>query len=330
MNTAKRCFGYLVESHCADEKKKRGTTMKTIVGLYRQPDDATEAMNVLVEAGFSPSSVRILRSVEAVWHHLGCTPGKIIATDFAIGIILGIAVYSLFGVLVAVGEVTLGFERATALGALLIFVLAGVLVGGLLGVFFGVGHLEQESRLYIMGIRRGGVLVLVRTADEHAAHAMDMLRQTDAEGVKICWRTSDRAARHDLPQLSDRLSTWVRWTARGVGTALLALVLAFFIGESLAGESAPNPLTLSLTENFLLLAMLVTLVGIVVAWRWEIFGGVLIVGSALLFAAINAIVSGYWRFGVFEPLFIAVGLLFLWIGWRTARIEIDQSTVASA
>lgn len=295
--------------------------MKTIVGLYERPAGAEKAISVLEQAGFAPASVRVLHSVKAIWQHLGCTSGKLIAMNFALGAALGIALYGFFGVLVAVGEDTLGMEHTTAIAALLIFMLAGVFVGGLLGVFFGLGSQEQETRLYTAGIRRGGALVVVRTADEHATRALEILRQTDAEGVKICWRTSDRPRYHGLLPPKDRLSLWTRRVARGLGTALFLLVLLFFIGESLSSGVAPDPLTLGLTEIFLLLALLVTLIGVVVAWRWQIIGGLLIVGSALQFAAIDAIASGNWRFGVLEPLFLAVGLLFLWDGWRTIGVK---------
>ncbi len=193
--------------------------MKTIVGLYMRKEEATRAVGVLENAGFSPARCA-LRSAGAIWQHLGCTPGRVLVTDFAICAVLGIALYSLLGVIVAVGEEALGFERTTAMGALSIFALAGVFVGGLLGFFFGLGKLEQESRLYLAGIGRGGVLLVVRTADEHAERAMDVLHQTDAEGVKICWRTSDHPASHGLLPPKDRLSQWSLWLARGLGLAL--------------------------------------------------------------------------------------------------------------
>ncbi len=60
------------------------------------------------------------------------------------------------------------------------------------------------------------------------------------------------------------------------------------------------------------------LAGVVVAWRWEAIGGMLIVGSVLLFEGINALGSGYWQFGVFDTLFLLVGLLFLLDWWHTA------------
>lgn len=220
--------------------------MKTIVGLYTQPEGATEAMQTLESVGFSKSSVRVLRSVQAIWQHLGCTPRRIMRKDFVMGAALGIAAYSLFGVLVAVGQVTMGFERVAAIGGLLIYIVIGGFVGGMLGLFFGMGDAEQETRLYTSGIRRGGVLVVVRTADEHAQRALDVLRQTEAQGVKICWRTSDHPEYHGLPRPKDRFFAWVRWGARVLGLALLVIVIMFLIGEGIMGGDMPDLLTILL------------------------------------------------------------------------------------
>lgn len=180
--------------------------MKTVVGLYMREGDAAKAFETLESAGFSPASIRMLRSVYAIWKHLGCTPRKILMKGLALGAVLGIAIYALFGTIVAFGEETFGFGYSTVIGSLLIFVVAGALVGGVLGFFFCLGQQEQESRLYTMGISRGGVLLVVRTADEHAVRAIDVMRQTEAEGVKICWRTSDRQESPGVYDPPNRLS----------------------------------------------------------------------------------------------------------------------------
>jgi hypothetical protein len=300
--------------------------VKTIVGLYGQANEATKAVQTLENTGFSASSVRVLRSVSAMWQHLGCTPGRVMAKDFVLGAAFGIAGYSLFGVLVAVGEVTLGFESAVAIEALLVFVLLGAFVGGMLGVFFGLGDIEQEARLFSAGIRGGGVLVVVRTSDEHAQRALEVLGQTGAKGTKICRCTSDQPERHHPPLAKDRLTGQVRWAARGLGLALILIVLVFFVGEGIIGGDMPDLLTMGLAEDFMLLALLMALAGIVVGWYWEGVGGILIVGSLLLFESINAMATGYWRIGVLDPWFLLAGLLFLWSWWRTAGSMSDYPT----
>lgn len=166
--------------------------MKTIVGLYVQPDGADNAVKALETAGFAESSIQTVRSVAAMWQNVGCTPGKLLLMDTAVGAALGIGLYAIFGALAAFAQLSLGFEGATALAAFLLAGAAGAAVGGGLGLIFGLGIMEQEGRLFTAGIRAGGVLVVVRTSDEHAARALDLLRQTGGEGVRICKRSSDR------------------------------------------------------------------------------------------------------------------------------------------
>jgi hypothetical protein len=69
-----------------------------------------------------------------------------------------------------------------------------------------------------------------------------------------------------------------------------------------------------------------TLLGIVVAWRWEGIGGLLIVGSVLSFESIEAMGTGHWQFDVVHMLFMLVGVLFLWDWWRTAGRDLDRHT----
>ncbi len=293
--------------------------MKKVIGFFEEPAAAEEAAATLQAVGFSPLSIARLQSVRALWQQIGCTPGQIILKDFSIGAALGLALYALTGVIVTIGSAVAGVASPPALGAGLLFALVGIFVGGGLGLAYGFGDAEEESRLYRRGIRRGGVVVLVKTADEHAEHAMTVLRQAQAEGVKIC--THGAVERMQLATVhlpENRFTATLRWTARLLGLTMLLLVLAFFIGEGLAAGIMPDPRTMSLSEDALLLALGMTLVGIIVAWRWEAIGAILIIGSTLLFETVNALASGYWRFGLLEPFFYLVGLLFLWHWWRTS------------
>jgi len=299
--------------------------MKKAIALFAEPAAASAAAKTLQAAGFSPLSIAQLHSVQALWRQVGCTPGRIIMKDFGLGAALGIALYALIGVMVAVGESVAGFDAPIALGAGLIFALMGIFVGGILGLVFGFGDVEQESRLYLRGIRRGGVVLLVETADEHATRAMNVLRQTNAEGVKLCARGAiDRYRLTAVHAPESRFTVALRWVARLSGLAMLLLVLAFFLGEGVFGGDLPDLRTMSLDENALMLALVMTLVGLVVAWRWEGIGALLIIGSTLLFETINAIAGGYWRFGPLEPLFYGVGLLFLWHWWQTTGSQVNQ------
>ena len=64
------------------------------------------------------------------------------------------------------------------------------------------------------------------------------------------------------------------WFVKGIGLALLLLVLAIAIGEG-----PPNPFKLSQRELFLMICLLITLAGIVLAlWRQGIGGAMMLAG----------------------------------------------------
>ena len=100
--------------------------------------------------------------------------------------------------------------------------------------------------------------------------------------------------------------TVARWTARAVGTAILALVVAIAIGEGV-----PNPLAQPVEVNLLSVAMLTMMTGLIIAWKWEGVGGLLILGGFGFFAAVN---HGIRLNVVFGPL-LATGLMYLACWW---------------
>ena len=97
----------------------------------------------------------------------------------------------------------------------------------------------------------------------------------------------------------------LRWTARILGSVVLLLVAAFAVGEGV-----PNPLAQPLAVNLLFIAIATMVIGLLVAWKWEVIGGTLILGGLGLFAIVNHGI----RFNlVFGPI-LAVGLLHLLCG----------------
>ena len=73
----------------------------------------------------------------------------------------------------------------------------------------------------------------------------------------------------------------------------------------------------------MLVALLLALAGVLIAWRWEGAGGLIIVASILLLQSVEALAGGQWRPSVLDPLFYLTGLLFLW-DWR--RTEAGDKT----
>jgi hypothetical protein len=107
------------------------------------------------------------------------------------------------------------------------------------------------------------------------------------------------------------LMTTARWTARVVGTPILALILALAIGDGVH----PVRMFESLRVGLLTVTMLTMIVGQIAAWKWEGIGGGLILGNYVLFAVVNRSISLNIVFGPW----LLTGLLYLGCGWRRAK-----------
>ena len=115
----------------------------------------------------------------------------------------------------------------------------------------------------------------------------------------------DRPREPDLPVIR-----MVRWVARLFGSALVLMVIVFMIGEG-----PPNPLKMSAIEVVTSVAFLAMIAGLIVAWRREGLGGILVVGGFLAFWVLNFVSSHhFWLRGAF-PAFPIVGFLYLFC-WR--------------
>ncbi len=101
------------------------------------------------------------------------------------------------------------------------------------------------------------------------------------------------------------------WTARTIGIPLFGLLLVLTLGDGL-----PNPLAASLRENLFATVVLTMLFGLILAWRWEGVGSLLILGGLVLFATAD---HGILLNIVFTP-WLVMGLLYLvcWVGKHRA------------
>ena len=122
------------------------------------------------------------------------------------------------------------------------------------------------------------------------------------------------------PSTNPRLpmaATVVRWMAR-VLSGLLLLFWGFFIFAHAFGDEggASRPLN---TNDYILFAMMaVWLVGLSVAWRWELTGGVMTLAGLLIAAAIN------WRVLAFPGILIAVNAVLFLSSWWMRRPRNDE------
>jgi len=103
----------------------------------------------------------------------------------------------------------------------------------------------------------------------------------------------------------------IRWIARIWSLFSLALFLLFFIGESWG-----QPLQFTPEE---LLGLLFfpggVVLGMILAWKWELWGGLITVASLLAFYLLEFIMDRDFPGGPWFLLFAAPGFLFLLV-WR--------------
>ncbi len=128
---------------------------------------------------------------------------------------------------------------------------------------------------------------------------------------------------------ADRVTTWLRRIARGWSLAVMGVALLILIGnivspDPYAAESYPP------VENLMPLSMLVSVVGLALAWRWEGLGGALnvagFVANLILFWAIRGEFLPGSVVLTLSPVLVP-GILFLICWWRSRDRRESHSSV---
>jgi hypothetical protein len=103
----------------------------------------------------------------------------------------------------------------------------------------------------------------------------------------------------------------VRWGARILSVPIL-LLWAWFLTAHLFGDGGHASRPLVPSDYGIMMAVVVSLVGLVVAWKWELLGG------ALTLAAVSACALLNWRVLVFPGTLIPVAaVMFMAFGWMS-------------
>lgn len=114
-------------------------------------------------------------------------------------------------------------------------------------------------------------------------------------------------------------ATVVRWGARLLSAAIL-LFWGWFLVAHLLGDAARPSRPLHLTDSAILTAMVVSLVGLAVAWKWELLGGALTLAAVAAGAFLN------WGVLSFPGTLIPVAAaMFVACGWMSGRARNTQA-----
>jgi hypothetical protein len=116
-----------------------------------------------------------------------------------------------------------------------------------------------------------------------------------------------------IQNTDQRLITLLRWIARIWGIALLLFWGAFFV-EHLTWFADPHRLPPAFV--FLMQGIhLAMLVGLVLAWRWELLGGTIVLVSSLAFFSQTAGAN----FALFFATSAVPAVMWIYCGWAARR-----------
>ena len=103
-----------------------------------------------------------------------------------------------------------------------------------------------------------------------------------------------------------RTGTSIKWTARILGILLFLFVLVFLIGEgSVIG---------ALKSSLLMKIFFIVMIGYLLAWKWELIGGLISLIGMFTFYLCEYFSSGHFPKGWAFLIFYIPGILFL-ISW---------------
>lgn len=155
---------------------------RTVVALYDNFDTALNVVEDLVEAGLPSESISFAAndSVDKYSQYLSdngvqaINTGNVTAGE---GAGFGAVVGSLVGLGLAVIP---GIGQVIAAGPLVSAVIgaaAGAVTGGIVAGLVDLGIPESEANIYAEGVRRGGVLLIVKAEDHWAEAAVDIMER---------------------------------------------------------------------------------------------------------------------------------------------------------
>jgi uncharacterized protein (TIGR02271 family) len=171
----------------ATQRSTPATGRSTVVGVFRAPEQARDAIEALKDAGFSPDAISILspdrRAGRELAEETGTHAGEGAATGAVTGGILG----GLGGWLVGIGALAIPgvgpFIAAGALATALGGAAIGAGVGAIAGALVGLGVPKEEAEYYEGEVKSGRTLVTVR-ADGRYAEAQRLLRLHGAYDIE--------------------------------------------------------------------------------------------------------------------------------------------------
>jgi hypothetical protein len=191
---------------------------RTVIGLFRDANEAQAALQDLESAGFTREHLSLVAYDGSGQYsdylgknsELGSNTAKGAAAGGVAGLLLGLAAVAIPGIgpIVAAGPIAAALAGAGV----------GAATGGMLGALSDMGVPGHEAKYYEEAIRRGGTLLMVRADEgsvERAQAVLDRHGALDVEETALAWRSegwNPNDPHSDAPEFGDEggSSQWSR------------------------------------------------------------------------------------------------------------------------
>lgn len=108
------------------------------------------------------------------------------------------------------------------------------------------------------------------------------------------------------------LTALTRWTARAL-TCLIVLFFGFFLVAHLIGDAGRPSRPLNWSDYVILATIIASLVGLLLAWKWERLGAALALIAVVICAVVN------WKILIFPGTLIPLTALLYSLSWWLRR-----------
>src|SRR5690242_4339095 len=176
-----------------------------VYGIYRNRDQAENAVDRLVAAGFRTEDISVLLPENVGTKDFAHEKHTKAPEGTATGATAGGVVGGTLGLLAGIGALAIPglgpFIAAGPIMGALAGLGAGGAIGGMVGALAGLGIPEYEAKRYEGRIKSGGILVSVHCDDsEWTRKAKDILERTGAEDVSSTGEAGADFDEHDKPR----------------------------------------------------------------------------------------------------------------------------------
>lgn len=167
--------------------ENKGTDRRLVTGMFQDRDSAERAYTSLSGRGYAHDDIHVLMSDKARDTHFAKTTvetelGNKALEGAGTGSAIGTTLGAVAGAIAAIGTNLvlpgLGLVIAGPLAAGLAGAGAGAATGGIIGALIGAGIPEERAKIYEDGVKKGNIVLGVRTRNDE-----------DADYFENEWRT---------------------------------------------------------------------------------------------------------------------------------------------